>query len=79
MKWTLSTYGDELDEATLEARIALWQEVNREDREKLERMQAALGSDHAGAGPLAGADYEGTVRDFLLWLAAQEGCGGDSA
>ena len=46
--------------------------MNREDREKLERMQRALGSAHALGGPLAGADYEGTVRDFLIWLAAEE-------
>ena len=53
-------------------RIALWGEVNREDREKLERMQKGLASGHAGSGPLAGEDYEGTVRDFLLWLAWQD-------
>lgn len=69
VKWTMSTYGEELDEETLQQRIALWGEVNREDREKLERMQVALGSAHAGSGPLAGEDYEGTVRDFLQWYA----------
>jgi phenylpropionate dioxygenase-like ring-hydroxylating dioxygenase large terminal subunit len=69
VKWTMSTYGDDLDEETIRQRIALWEEVNTEDREKLERMQGALASRHAGAGPLAGADYEGTIRDFLIWLA----------
>jgi phenylpropionate dioxygenase-like ring-hydroxylating dioxygenase large terminal subunit len=68
----MSTYGDDLDEAALAGRVALWQEVNREDRDKLERMQKGLKSDHSGSGPLAGADYEGTVHDFLRWLAAQE-------
>ena len=72
VKWTMAQYGDELDAATIAQRIALWEEVNREDREKLERMQRALGSAHALGGPLAGADYEGTVRDFLIWLAAEE-------
>ena len=57
---------------TIAARIALWEEVNREDREKLERLQIALGSAHAVSGPLAEDDYEGTIRDFQLWLAAQE-------
>ena len=70
VRWTLSTYRDELDDATVAQRVALWEEVNREDREKLERMQGALASVHAGAGPLAGEDYEGTVRDFHRWLAA---------
>lgn len=72
VKWTLSTYGNDLDAETIAARIALWEEVNREDREKLERMQIALGSEHAVSGPLAEDDYEGTIRDFQLWLAAQD-------
>jgi len=44
--------------------------VNQEDREKLERLQVSLSSYHAGSGPLAEDDYEGTIRDFQLWLAA---------
>lgn len=71
VKWTMSAYGDELDGDTIEKRIALWEEVNREDREKLERMQGALRSAHARGGPLAGTDYEGTVRDFIGWLARE--------
>ena len=72
VKWTLSVHGDDLDEETIAQRIALWEEVNREDREKLERLQVSLGSAHAGSGPLARDDYEGTIRDFLLWLAHQD-------
>lgn len=72
VKWTLSAYGDDLDKETIAARVALWEEVNREDREKLERMQLALASAHAVSGPLAEDDYEGTIRDFQLWLAAQD-------
>ena len=68
----MSTYGDELDEATLQERIVLWSDVNREDREKLELMQKALSSRHATGGPLAGEDFEGTVRDFLIWLAERD-------
>ena len=72
VRWTMSVYGDALDGDTIDQRIALWEDVNREDREKLELMQTALGSRHATGGPLAGADYEGTVRDFLIWLARQD-------
>jgi hypothetical protein len=68
----MSFYQDYLDWDTVQQRIALWEEVNREDREKLERMQVALASAHAVEGPLAGDDYEGTVRDFQTWLAAQD-------
>ncbi|MGB3147336.1 MAG: aromatic ring-hydroxylating dioxygenase subunit alpha [Paracoccaceae bacterium] len=70
VKWTMSTYGDDLDEAVVRQRIALWEKVNAEDREKLEWLQLGLSSAHAGGGPLATADYEGTIRDFQLWLAA---------
>ncbi len=72
VKWTLSTYGTDLDDDTVAQRIALWEKVNQEDREKLERMQIALASEHALSGPLAEDDYEGTIRDFQLWLAAQD-------
>ncbi|MEL6318025.1 MAG: SRPBCC family protein [Pseudomonadota bacterium] len=72
VRWTLSVFEDELDDETVAARVALWEEVNREDREKLEAMQQALSSVHADGGPLAGPDYEGTVRDFLLWLARED-------
>ena len=72
VKWTMSVYRDNLDPETIQQRIALWEEVNREDREKLERMQVALHSSYATEGPLAGDDYEGTIRDFQLWLAAQD-------
>ena len=72
VRWTLSVRDADLDAATVAERIALWEEVNREDREKLERLQAVLGSSRAEAGPLAGADYEGTIRDFHLWLASED-------
>lgn len=72
VKWTMSVYGDDLDEDTIAQRIALWEEVNAEDRAKLERLQPTLKSAYAVSGPLAEDDYEGTIRDFVLWLAAQD-------
>lgn len=71
VRWTMSTFGDELTGDEIEQRIALWNEVNREDREKLERMQAALSSRHAPSGALAPKDYEGTIWDFYRYLARQ--------
>jgi phenylpropionate dioxygenase-like ring-hydroxylating dioxygenase large terminal subunit len=73
VRWTLSTYGDQLTADELEERIALWQEINREDREKLEKMQRALSSRHALSGPLAPADFEGTISDFHRYLARRIG------
>lgn len=72
VRWTMSVYGDSLDGDTIDQRIALWDDVNCEDREKLEAMQSALGSVFANGGPLAEDDYEGTVRDFLIWLEGQD-------
>ncbi len=72
VKWTMSVYGDDLDAETITSRIALWEEVNAEDRAKLERLQPTLRSRHAVSGPLAEDDYEGTIRDFHIWLAKQD-------
>jgi len=72
IKWTMSAYGNELDDEAVKQRITLWEDVNREDREKLEIMQTSLKSVFASGGPLAGPDYEGTVHDVLLWLAQQD-------
>ncbi len=71
VRWTMSTHGDELTQDELEERIALWIEVNREDREKLEKMQRALSSRHAPSGQLAPRDYEGTIWDFYRYLWRQ--------
>lgn len=73
--WTMSAWPGEFDEAAINARVALWQEVNREDREKLERLQGALVSRFANGGPLAGPDLEGTVRDIHLWYAGAMAAG----
>jgi len=72
VKWTMSVYDDQLDYAAVKHRITLWEDVNNEDREKLEIMQRGLGSVFASGGPFAGPDYEGTVHDILLWLARQD-------
>ena len=69
VRWTLSTYADELSPEALQSRLALWDEVNREDREKLERMQRGLASRHAPSGHLSPRDFEGTIWDFYRYLA----------
>lgn len=75
VRWTLSTYGIELTQDELDTRIALWREVNLEDRIKLEKMQQALTSRHATSGLLASEDYEGTIADFHRYLARQMAVG----
>ncbi|MEM1074800.1 MAG: aromatic ring-hydroxylating dioxygenase subunit alpha [Pseudomonadota bacterium] len=72
VKWTMSVYKEDLADETILQRIALWEKVNREDREKLERLQLALASEYAVEGPLASDDFEGTIRDFQVWLARED-------
>ncbi|MEM8755211.1 MAG: SRPBCC family protein, partial [Pseudomonadota bacterium] len=69
VRWTLSAYEGELDADGVADAVALWREVNREDREKLEAMQGGLGSVAATSGPLAPPDLEGTIADFHRFLA----------
>ncbi len=73
VRWTMSVYEDDYGEGTICDRIALWSEVNREDREKLEQLQIALKSSKAHAGPLASDEFEGTIRDFHKFLALKIG------
>ncbi|MEM7059242.1 MAG: aromatic ring-hydroxylating dioxygenase subunit alpha [Pseudomonadota bacterium] len=42
---------------------------NAEDKVRLEDMQMGLHSRFATGGPLAPADYEGTIWDFYRWIA----------
>jgi hypothetical protein len=65
----LAAGNNDLSPDEIERRIALWNEVNREDREKLERTQHALGSRFAPSGPLAPTEFEGTIWDFYRYLA----------
>jgi len=69
LRWTLSTYEDELSADIVAERIALWEKVNAEDRRMLERLQPGLSSRCAHGGPLAGHDAEGTIHDFVRYLA----------
>ena len=72
VRWTMSVYGDDLSPEMIDQRIALWTRVNQEDRDKLIRLQAALASTRAEAGPLASDDFEGTIRDFHRFLAGYD-------
>lgn len=73
VRWTMSVHASDLSQDEIDQRIALWNEVNREDREKLERMQKALRSRFAPSGPLAPTDFEGTIWDFYRYLAGRVG------
>ncbi len=73
IRWGLSLYDADLPQSEVEQRIELWQAINAEDRAKLAQVQQGLGSRHAGMGPLAPPDYEGTIWDFYQYLARRLG------
>ncbi|MEM0921867.1 MAG: aromatic ring-hydroxylating dioxygenase subunit alpha [Pseudomonadota bacterium] len=52
-----------------EARLAFAEAFNAEDKARLIDMQKGLASRFATGGPLAPADYEGTIWDFYGYLA----------
>lgn len=69
IRWGVSLYNADLPAAEKQARLDLWQQINAEDRAKLAKVQTALKSKSAVAGPLAPDDFEGTIRDFHGYLA----------
>lgn len=64
LRWGMSVFDHDMPQEEIDARIALWRQINEEDKAKLARVQAALHSQHAVAGPLAPDHYEGTIFDF---------------
>lgn len=69
IRWGVSLYDKGLPETEVQARLDLWHRINAEDKAKLAKVQVALKSRSAAAGPLAPDDFEGTIRDFQGYLA----------
>ena len=53
--------------------VSLCRSFNAEDKEKLEALQEALKTRTYQGGPLAPDDFEGTIRDFIGYMARQIG------
>lgn len=53
--------------------VALCRSFNSEDKEKLEALQQALKTRTYHGGPLAPDDFEGTIRDFIAYMARHLG------
>jgi hypothetical protein len=49
--------------------VQLCKDFNEEDREKLETLQRAQNTRYFHSGPLAPDDLEGTIWDFLQYMA----------
>jgi choline monooxygenase len=73
VRWGVAGFHDNPDIEEVKTYVDLIHLVNREDREKLETLQTALKTRHYHHGPLAPADYEGTIWDFLNYMADRLG------
>lgn len=73
VKWGLCTYESDPGETETNARIDKWKQINSEDHQILQRLQAGLRSKHSVTGPLAAEDYEGTLHDFHQYLVHKLG------
>jgi phenylpropionate dioxygenase-like ring-hydroxylating dioxygenase large terminal subunit len=66
-----ATYETGLDDQEITKRVAVWNQISNEDRRNLERLQRGYISRHTANGPLAPANYEGTIFDFYRYLAGR--------
>ncbi len=69
IRWGVAGLADAPDSEKVADYVALCRSFNAEDKAKLETLQVALASRHYDGGPLAPADFEGCVWDFLKWMA----------
>ncbi|EGD57962.1 Rieske 2Fe-2S domain protein [Novosphingobium nitrogenifigens DSM 19370] len=66
-RWGVAVHG-EIAPEELERRLDLYHAANSEDKAQLERVTVGLRARAFAPGLLAPADYEGTIRDFQLYL-----------
>lgn len=71
VRWGMSVFDHQMPQEEIDARVALWHQINEEDKSKLGKVQAALHSQHAVAGPLAPDDFEGTIFDFIEYFSTR--------
>jgi len=71
IRWGMSIRDEAMRGKDMDDLVALWKQVNSEDKFKLEGLQETYRSRHAEPGPLAPDDLEGTIKDFHRYLARQ--------
>ena len=64
---------EDLNHPAVREYVDLCNEFNAEDKEKLETLQMAQKTQYYHSGPLAPADYEGTIWDFLTYIGSRLG------
>jgi phenylpropionate dioxygenase-like ring-hydroxylating dioxygenase large terminal subunit len=73
LKWGVAGLLDDLDHPEVRKFVDLCHAFNAEDREKLETQWRGLQTRFYRPGPLAPADFEGTIWDFLQYVAGRLG------
>lgn len=73
IRWGLTSFVKDLDPALKQSYIDLCYAFNAEDRARLETLWKGLQSRHYKPGPLAPANYEGTIWDFYQYMAGRLG------
>ena len=73
IRWGVTGLEDDPKADALRDYVALCRSFNAEDKEKLEALQQALHGRTYQGGPLAPDDYEGTIRDFISYMARHLG------
>jgi nitrite reductase/ring-hydroxylating ferredoxin subunit len=73
LKWGLAGFLEDPDDPEVRKFVELCHAFNAEDREKLETLWKGLQTRFYSAGPLAPADFEGTIWDFLQYVAGKLG------
>ena len=71
VKMGLMFYGDSWKDSDVAYAVELFHQYMTEDKEVLTEMMRGLRSSHYHKGPLAGADFEGTVLDFYRYYSRQ--------
>ena len=73
LKWGVAGLHDDPAHPEVLNFVKLCHDFNAEDREKLETQWKGLQTRFYTTGPLAPADYEGTIWDFLQYVAGKLG------
>ncbi len=73
LKWGVAGFLDDPDDPEVQKFVDLCHAFNAEDREKLDTQRRALHTQFYSTGPLAPADFEGTIWDFLQYIAGRLG------
>ncbi len=71
LRWFVTGPYDNPDHEAVKEYVDLCKSFNAEDREKLETLQKAQKTRYYSSSRLAPADYEGTIWDFLKYIASR--------